>query len=161
MIHRWASPALALLACVMLASRATSQVPDQRADSNRRWGALRQNEPNPFSRQTTIPFSVGDAECAVGTQQHVVTLRIYNILSQIVGTPVLVDSASTDQSTGTATATTNARPLANLSLPCGDYTAQWDGKHPHNDRNAAAGVYMYQLLIDGHPAGMKKMIIQR
>jgi hypothetical protein len=157
MIHSWASPALGLLACVVLASRAESQVANQRADSNRRWGALRQNEPNPFSRETTIPFSVGDAECAVGTQHHVVTLRIYNILSQIVGIPVLVDSTTSDH----ATSAPKARPVTNLSLPCGDYVARWDGKHARDAREAARGVYMYQLVVDGHAAGMKKMIIQR
>ena len=101
-------------------------------------------------------FSVGDAECAVGTQTHVVTLRIYNILSQIVGTPVLVDSTTTDQSTASS-----ARILTNLTLPCGEYVARWDGKHGRNARDAAPGVYMYQLVIDGHAAGMKKMVLQR
>lgn len=156
MIHRWASPALGLLLSVALATRATSQVPDQRADSNRRWGSLRQNQPNPFSGETTISFSVGDAECAVGTQSHVVTLRIYNILSQIVGAPVLVDSTTAEQSTASA-----ARAITNLALPCGEYVARWDGKHTHNSRDAAPGVYMYQLVVDGHPAGMKKMLLQR
>jgi len=156
MIHRWALPALGLVLSVALATRATSQVPDQRADSNRRWGSLRQNQPNPFSGQTTIPFSVGDAECAVGTQSHVVTLRIYNILSQIVGAPVLVDSTASDQSTAA-----NARAITNLALPCGEYVARLDGKHAHDAREAAPGIYMYQLVIDGHPAGMKKMLLQR
>jgi len=156
MIHRWASPALGLLLAVALATPAASQVPDQRADSNRRWGSLRQNQPNPFSSQTTIPFSIGDGDCAVGTQHHVVTLRIYNILSQIVGVPVLVDSTSTDQSTAPS-----ARAVSNLALPCGEYVARWDGKHSRNARDAAAGVYMYQLVVDGHPAGMRKMLLQR
>ena len=152
MIHRWASPALGLLICGLFASRAVGQVPDQRADSNRRWGALRQNQPNPFSQETTIPFSVGNAECAVGTQ-HVVTIRIYNILSQVVGFPTLVDSASDDHA--------GARRLSNLSLPCGEYNARWDGRHTRDARGAPAGVYMYQLVVDGHPAGMKKMVIAR
>src|SRR5690242_13812574 len=158
MIHRWAAPALGLLVCVVVAARAECQAADQRADSNRRLGSLRQNQPNPFSGQTTIPFSVGDAECAVGTQHHVVTLRIYNILSQIAGIPVLVDSASTDSS---AMGPAKPRPVTNLSLPCGEYVARWDGKHPRGTHDAAAGVYMYQLIVDGHPTGMKKMIIQR
>src|SRR5689334_21925411 len=64
MIHRWAAPALGLLVCGLFATRAASQVPNQRADSNRRWGTLRQNQPNPFANETTIPFSVGDAGCS-------------------------------------------------------------------------------------------------
>jgi hypothetical protein len=157
MIHRWASSALGLLACLVFNARASAQVQDQRADSNRRWGSIRQNQPNPFSRETTISFSVGDAECPAGTQQHAVTLRIYNILSQIVAVPTLVDSTSADQSTTQS----SARVVSNLSLPCGDYVARWDGKHARDARDAAPGVYMYQLLVDGHAVGMKKMIVQR
>ncbi|HEY7233624.1 MAG TPA: hypothetical protein VH539_05705 [Gemmatimonadaceae bacterium] len=156
MVHRWASPALGLLACFIIGSRASSQVSDQR-EGNRRRGVLSQNEPNPFSRETTIPFTVGDAQCAVGTQQHVVTIRIYNILSQVVATPMLVDSTAAD---GVA-ASAQSRALSNVSLACGSYTARWDGKHARNNRAAAPGVYMYQLVIDGHPSGMRKMLLKR
>ncbi len=154
MIQRWAAPALGLLVCGLFTTRAASQVPNQRADSNRRWGTLRQNQPNPFANETTIPFSVGDAGCAVGTQ-HVVTIRIYNILSQVVAVPALVDSTSGDHSVAPA------RAVNNLALGCGDYVARWDGKHTRDSRDAPPGVYMYQLVVDGHPAGMKKMVITR
>jgi len=157
MVHRWASPALGLLVCVLVASRASSQVPDQRAEGTHRRGTLGQNQPNPFSHETTIPFTVGDAECAAGTQHHVVTLRIYNILSQVVAFPALADSAATDPP-GVSTQT---RELSNLSLPCGSYVARWNSKHSRDNREAAPGVYMYQLMIDGHPSGMKKMLLRR
>ena len=156
MVHRWASPALGLLVCVLLTSRASSQVADQRADGSRRRGALGQNEPNPFSRQTTIPFSVGDAQCAVGTQRHVVTLRIYNILSQVIAIPTLVDSVAGDPPADPP----KPRAISNLALACGSYVAHWDGKHSPDNREAAPGVYMYQLMIDGHPSGMKKMLLK-
>ena len=157
MVYRWASPALGLLACALVASRAAGQVPDQRAESSRRRGVLGQNDPNPFSRETTIPFSVGDSDCAAGTQHHVVTLRIYNILSQVVAIPMLVDSAATDPPSAAST----TRAVSSLSLACGSYVARWDGKHTRNNREAAPGVYMYQLIIDGHPSGMKKMLLKR
>ena len=157
MVYRWAPAALGIVACMLIAPTATGQVTGQRAEQSRRRGVLAQNEPNPFSSQTTIPFNVGDADCAVGTQQHVVTLRIYNILSQIVAVATLTDSTSTDQSiAGAAT-----RTLSNLSLACGAYVARWDGKHAPDGREAAPGVYMYQLLVDGHPAGMRKMLLKR
>ena len=157
MVHRWAHAALGIVACMLIASTATGQVTDQRAERGHRRGVLAQNQPNPFSSQTTIPFNVGEPDCAVGTQQHTVTLRIYNILSQIVAVATLVDSTSTDQSTAAAP----TRALSNLSLACGAYVARWDGKHTPDGRDAAPGVYMYQLLIDGHPAGMRKMLLKR
>ena len=133
MVYRWAPAALGLVACMLIASTATGQVTGQRAERSQRRGALAQNEPNPFSSQTTIPFNVGDADCAAGTEQHVVTLRIYNILSQVVAVATLVDSASTDQSTAAGP----ARTLSNLSLACGTYVARWDGKHAPDSREAA------------------------
>ena len=157
MVHRWAQPALGIVACMLIASTATGQVADQRAERGHRRGVLAQNQPNPFSSQTMIPFDVGEPDCPAGTQQHAVTLRIYNILSQIVAVAVLADSTSTDQSTAAAP----ARALSNLALACGSYVARWDGKHTPDGRDAAPGVYMYQLLIDGHAAGMRKMLLKR
>lgn len=162
MVHRWASHGLALgfVACVAVAPSARGQsATGQRAREGHRRGVLRQNEPNPFSHQTTIPFTIGSDDCAPGTQQHVVTLRIYNILSQVVAVAVLADSGSVGDSTMAGTPV--ARPISNLSLPCGTYSAQWDGTRPPDGREAPAGVYMYQLLIDGHPAGMRKMVLTR
>jgi len=157
MVHRWAPAALGPVACMLIASTAAGQVTDQRAERSHRRGALAQNQPNPFSSQTTIPFNVGDPECAAGTQQHVVTLRIFNILSQVVAVAALTDTTSADQSTAAAP----IRTLSNLSLACGTYVARWDGKHAPDGRDAAPGVYMYQLLVDGHPAGMKKMLLKK
>lgn len=157
MVYRWAPAALGIVACMLITSAAAGQTTGQRAERSHRRGVLAQNEPNPFSSQTTIPFSVGDTDCAPGTQQHTVTLRIYNILSQIVAVATLADSTSTDQSTAAAP----TRALSNLSLACGSYVARWDGRHAADSRNAAPGVYMYQLLIDGHPAGMRKLLLKR
>jgi len=157
MVYRWAPAALGIVACMLIASTATGQVSEQRTDRSHRRGVLAQNQPNPFSSQTTIPFTVGDSDCAPGAQHHDVTLRIYNILSQVVAVATLVDSTSADQSTAAA----SARALSNLSLACGAYVARWDGKHAPDGRDAAPGVYMYQLLIDGHPAGMRKLLLKR
>ena len=157
MVYRWAPAALGVVACMLIASTASAQVSEQRAERSHRRGMLAQNQPNPFSSQTTIPFTVGEADCAAGTQQHVVTLRIYNILSQIVAVATLVDSTNADQST----AAPPPRTLSNLTLACGKYVARWDGKHAPDNREAAPGVYMYQLLVDGHPSGMRKMLLKR
>jgi hypothetical protein len=46
-------------------------------------------------------------------------------------------------------------------LPCGTYVAHWDGKYARSGRMAPPGVYMYQLLVDGHPVGMRKLLVSR
>jgi hypothetical protein len=164
MVHHWAASALLLVLCALPPSVAFGQSktsgppPVQRqSDAARKHGTLGQNQPNPFPRETTIPFTVGDDSCASGTEQHVVTLRIYNILSQLVSVPVLTDSANAD---GTAVLT-SPRPVNGLQLSCGAYSARWDGKHSRSGRRAAPGVYMYQLVVDGRPAGMKKMLVSQ
>jgi len=157
MVHRWVQPALGIVACAFIASTLSGQGTDQRAEASHRRGLLGQNQPNPFGDRTTIPFRIGDADCAAGTQNHVVTLRIYNILSQIVGVAALVDSTNADESA----AGTPPRALSNLPLPCGTYVARWDGRHAQDSRDAAPGVYMYQLLVDGHPIAMRKMLLKR
>jgi hypothetical protein len=159
MFHRWARPALGLVACVLFAPRASSQAPGQRVGEGHRRGVLHQNQPNPFARHTTIPFTIGDDACVPGTH-HVVTLRIYNILSQVVAFAALADSSAAAADSG-MTPSTAPRPITNLSLACGEYVAEWDGTRPPDGREAPAGVYMYQLLVDGHPVGMRKMLLTR
>ena len=144
MSHRWGLVRLALgfVACASVAPCAHAQGEHR--------GILRQNDPNPFSHHTTIPFRVGEESCAPGTERHVVTLRIYNILSQVVAFAALPDSGSK-----------GPRQIMNLALACGTYVALWNGTRSPNGREAPPGVYMYQLLIDGHPAGMRKMVLSR
>ena len=164
MVHHWAASALVLVLCALrppaaLGQSKTSGPPaaQRQSDTARKRGTLGQNQPNPFPRETTIPFTVGDDSCASGTEQHVVTLRIYNILSQLVSVPVLTDSASVDGTVGQGL----SRPVSGLKLSCGAYSARWDGKHSRSGRRAAPGVYMYQLVVDGRPSGMKKMLVSQ
>ena len=49
---------------------------------------LKENYPNPFFPATTIPFEIGQELCARG-RQPVVSLKIYNVLVQVVAIPVL------------------------------------------------------------------------
>jgi hypothetical protein len=161
MFHRWAfsRPALGLAACVFFAPVVRGQTAATRAsEGHHRRGLLSQNDPNPFSHRTTIPFRVGDEDCVPGTQQHTVTLRIYNILSQVVAFAALADSMDASDSTAK---TAPRRSITDLALACGAYVALWDGTRPPDHREAPPGVYMYQLLIDGHPTGMRKMVLTR
>jgi hypothetical protein len=110
---------------------------------------LKQNYPNPFNPATTIPFSLG-ADVFVGGHRPKVSLRIYNVLAQLVAVPIL-------QGTGD--------PLDNVELSCAvsagcDFTAYWDGNVMNTGQQAASGVYIYQLIVDGRRF-TRKMIITK
>ncbi len=108
-----------------------------------------ENYPNPFNPATTIPFSLNGDLFANGHRPRV-SLKIYNVLAQLVAVPIL-------QGTG--------EDLDNLELTCGTtgscaFTAYWDGKVLKTDREAASGVYIYQLVVDGRRF-TKKMIVMK
>ncbi|HWC74820.1 MAG TPA: hypothetical protein VG454_12875 [Gemmatimonadales bacterium] len=111
---------------------------------------LKQNYPNPFNPATTIPFTLNGELFANGHRPKV-SLKIYNVLAQVVATPIL-------QGTG--------EDLENLELTCAtpstgcNFTAYWDGKVLKTDKEAASGVYIYQLVVDGKRF-TKKMIIMK
>src|SRR5256886_13706379 len=100
---------------------------------------LKQNFPNPFNPATTIPFSLNGDLFANGHRPKV-SLRIYNVLAQLVATPIL-------QGTG--------EELNDLELTCSSpstgctFNAYWDGNVGKTDQEAASGVYIYQLIVDG------------
>jgi hypothetical protein len=64
---------------------------------------LNQNYPNPFNPNTTIPFTVYGSQFIVHSPIHT-TLKIYNILGQLV------------------------RTLVDEERMSGDYQVNWDGK---------------------------------
>lgn len=111
---------------------------------------LKQNYPNPFNPATTIPFSLNGDLFANGHRPKV-TLKIYNVLAQLVATPIL-------QGTG--------EELNDLELTCSTpgtgctFNAYWDGKVLKTDAEAASGVYIYQLVVDGRRF-TKKMIVMK
>jgi len=93
---------------------------------------------------------VGDAPtCSQPGKQYRVSLKIYNVLSDVVATPVLQGGTS-----GVA----GGQPLEKIAVPCGEYVAYWDGKVQATGREAASGVYLYRLEVDGVPL-VKKMIV--
>jgi hypothetical protein len=137
MYHRWAALALVLALCAIPAKSAAGQSQPR----GRKAGVLGQNYPNPFNPETFIPFTVDDCDGTLG--QHVVSLRVYNVLAQLVATPVL-------QGPG--------QPLTNLTLGCGQYVAYWDGKVLNTGREAASGVYLYELVVDGQRTARKMFV---
>jgi len=110
---------------------------------------LRQNYPNPFNPATTIPF-VLDGQLFANGHRPRVSLRIYNVLAQLVAVPILQGSGE---------------KLDNVELTCAAggscaFTAYWDGKVLSSDREAASGVYLYQLVVDG-ARYTRKMIVMK
>ena len=105
---------------------------------------LKENYPNPFFPSTTIPFVIAPEVCSRG-RLPVVSLKIYNVLVQVVAIPRL--RGLPDR-------------LDSLALHCGEYLAYWDGKYLDGKREATPGVYYYQLSVDGERY-TRKMIAQR
>jgi hypothetical protein len=106
---------------------------------------LKENYPNPFFPATTIPFEISRQVCARG-YQPVVSLKIYNVLVQVVAIPTLAVGSS--------------ERLDSLRLRCGEYRAFWDGHYMDGERKAVPGIYYYQLTVDGERF-TRKMIAQR
>lgn len=109
--------------------------------------SLGRNYPNPFNPETWIPFQIPEGQFADG-HRPTVSLRIYNVLAQLVAIPVLQGSGQL---------------LENLTLDwngTGAFVAYWDGKYRGTDREAASGVYVYQLDVDGQRQTQKMTIIK-
>ena len=102
---------------------------------------LHENTPNPFFPSTTIPFDLGPQLCERG-HQPLVSLKIYNVLVQVVAIPVLRNS--------------NGERLDGLRLRCGSHEAYWDGKLlDGKNRELTQGVYYAQLTVDGERYTLK------
>lgn len=146
---RWAALVVVLALSAVVSERLDAQ---QAGTGGRRTSPLGQNYPNPFNPETTIPFAVGDsASCASNPgHRYRVSLRIYNVLAQLVAIPIL--------QAGTGSSPAGSMPVVNAELSCGSYTAYWDGKYRGTSREVASGVYIYQLSIDGKVFTRKMLV---
>jgi len=145
MKFRWAALVVVLALGAMMPSTvgAQSSTPQPRGESA---GKLGQNYPNPFNPETTIPFTIGNPPmCEDSGKTYRVTLRIYNVLAQLVAIPLLIGGGD---------------KLENVPLTCGAYTAFWNGRYLDSDREVASGIYLYRLEVDGK-AVVKKMIVMK
>jgi len=113
---------------------------------------LKQSHPNPSDPGATIPFTLS-GDLFTNGHRPIVSLKVYNVLAQVVATPVLVGTGEV---------------LDNLLLSCEDlvgcsYTAYWDGSIARRglaSGHASPGVYLYQLVVDG-ARFTKKMVVVR
>ena len=150
MIPRWAALVFVLALGALVPRHALAQGSNLPAPGKSRAGLfLGPNYPNPLVSETRIPFTVGDSACAEPTRQYKVSLRIYNVLVQLVGVPVLQN--------GTITLS-GGQPLEGVQLTCGRYIAYWNGMSVIDKRPVSAGPYLYRLEVDGQ-ADVKKMFV--
>lgn len=106
---------------------------------------LKENYPNPFFPSTTIPFVIEPEVCRGGHRPEV-SLRIYNVIVEVVAVPTLSGRPETR--------------IERLSLACGSYEAFWDGRYADGERQVVPGVYYSELTVDGRRF-TRKMIAQR
>ena len=108
---------------------------------------LGRNYPNPFNPETTIPFTLGE-ELFVDGRPVVVSIRIFNILSQVVAYP---DALGHPSGQGI--------PVDQLAYAQpGDYEAFWDGTDLMG-RQVASGIYLMQLAVNGMKPVSRKIIV--
>ena len=144
MYHRWAALALGLALWCFSPEPAVGQTvspPDQQQPRGRKTGTLGQNYPNPVNPETNIPFSLACEEGVVS--EHIVSVRIYNVLAQLVAVPVILGRGDA---------------LDNIKLPCGEYIGYWNGKVGSSGRAAASGTYIYELIVDGERSARKMLV---
>ena len=148
MFHRWAALVLVLALCAMSPKNAAGQTQSSKPREPGA-GKLGRNYPNPFNPATSFTFDVDPDVCTDGSQQHVVTLQIYNLLMVPVAVPVLqVQSTSTTSVPSELV----GQPLRNLRLGCGHYIGFWNG-NLSNGKEAPSGPFVARLFVDKKLAG--------
>ncbi len=107
---------------------------------------LDQNYPNPFNPETTIPFTLGE-ELFVDGRPAVVSLRIFNLLQQVVAHPVAMGHPS-------------GEGVEVIQLEYGQpgrYEAFWDGAD-FAGRQVASGIYFMQLTVNGERQVLRMIV---
>ena len=130
-------------------SLSSAQEPGKPATSGRTNGfQLEQNYPNPFNPETKIPFVLGEELFADG-RPVVVTLRIFNLLQQVVAIPVALGHPSGE-----------GVQLNQLEYyQPGRYEAYWDGTD-QSGHQVASGIYFMQLTVNGVSQNRKMYVLK-
>ncbi len=139
MRYRWFALMLTVLTLVLMPRVGKAQVtqPVQKKPAV----SMSQNYPNPFNPEARIKFTVGDfPACSEAGKQYRVSLKVYNILMQVVALPQLEGSSG-----GVA----GGQRLDGVTLPCGEYVGYWNGKYLNTSREVASGVYLWSIDVNG------------
>jgi hypothetical protein len=152
MKHLWRALWLVLVLGAFMPGRSAAQGISTQTGGGQGAGLqLEQNFPNPVTQDTRIPFVIGDSQgCTDSGRLHRVSLRIYNLLAQLVATPILQGGGND----------AGGEPLDGLQLTCDQYIAYWDGKYSQTGQDVASGIYLYRLDVDGKVL-VKKMIVRK
>lgn len=103
--------------------------------------------PNPFERETRVPFVLADELFARGGRP-LVSMRVYNLLRQLVGFAYLeVEDGPPRRLDGV--------PLARP----GRYEASWDGRDLRGDR-VTEGPYFIQISVNGRTQVRKVLFVR-
>jgi len=157
MFHRWAALVLVLALCAMTPKNAAGQTQSEKPREPSA-GKLKRNFPNPINPETRFEFDVGTDACIGTSEQHVVSLHIFNPLSVQVATPILEGVQS---SSITPIPDALKAPLRNLRLRCGHYVGYWSGKLDGSGKEAASGPYIAALIVDGKLANAIKIFVSK
>jgi len=154
--HSFAVLLVLLMATAATLSEAVAQQTDTAAalpgaepqQEEPRGVALEPNYPNPFSRETRIPFVLG-ADLFQDDRPVVVTVRIYNVLRQIVAIPIALDHP-----------TASGQPAQELRYEApGRYLLLWDGRDV-NGQAVSSGIYFCEIIAN-RSRDVGKMIVTR
>jgi len=151
MIPRWAALVFVLALGALVPRPASAQGSTLPAPGKARAGTiyLGPTSPNPMVAETRIPFTVGDSSCTDPNRHYKVSLRIYNVLTELVAVPVLQNGAIT---------LSGGQPLGDVQLTCGRYTAYWNGTSLIDKQRVSPGVYLYRLEVDGDAVTRKILV---
>lgn len=137
---------LTLLAIAGSGSPLEAQQPGDPPEQERTGFELEQNYPNPFNPETRIPFVLRE-ELFEGGRPAMVTVRIYNVLQQLVAVPTAVDHPG-------------GEGVSLLELEYtrpGRHEAFWDGKD-RQGREVASGIYFVQLTVNGRSTARRMFV---
>src|SRR4051812_39763629 len=89
-MKRWAALATVIAFCASTPRDASAQATPGAVKERGSGSELGQNAPNPATTETRFPFTIGDyPTCSDPSRVYRVSLRVYNILSQLVAVPVM------------------------------------------------------------------------
>jgi hypothetical protein len=121
---------------------------EARAPPTERGFRLEQNDPNPFTRDTWIPFYLEESLFTDG-ETRLVTVQIFNILNQLVAVPRAPEHP-------------RGRNMPVVNLPYADAgrkVVYWDGRDTAG-RRVQEGVYYLQLVVSDQTPQIRKIIVQ-
>ncbi|UCC74447.1 MAG: hypothetical protein JSV86_07800 [Gemmatimonadota bacterium] len=140
--HRIAVLLVLLLARGLISPEVSAQQTDSTAvqqdprQAEVRGVQLEPNYPNPFSRETRIPFILG-ADLFEDGRAAIVSIRIYNLLRQPIAIPTAIDHP-----------TAAGQPVQELRYDApGRYEVFWDGTD-RSGRRVPSGVYFCEIIAN-------------